>query len=225
MPISTAAAIVGAAAIGGAASIASSSSAASAQKKAAQTAANAQQAQYDQTRSDLMPYQDAGKTALSNYQDALGMNGQGGYDRALAQYKQSPFLSQLIQNTGNAVDASHAARGGLFSGSTAQEIGDRTSQLYLGDWNNYLSRLGGLTDTGQNAAAQTGNFGANAAAGKANAYMAAGNASANNAINTGNAINNTLGQMAGVYGAYKGGAFNTPPPPPSAVGRLPYPTM
>lgn len=208
-----AAAIIGGVATvaGGAMASSAASKASKAQARSAQQAADVQREQYEQTRADLAPYRDMGTTALGRYTDLLGMQGGAAYERALGDYRQSPFLAQLVRNTGDAVDASRAARGGLFSGATAQEIGDRTSQLYLGDFNNYLSRLGGLVDTGQNAAAQTGNFGQNAAAGQANAFTAAGNARAQGYINQGNAISNALNQGAQLYGAYQGGWFDKPP--------------
>jgi hypothetical protein len=221
MPVGTAAAILGSAVIGGAVSASSASKASKAQTRAAQQAADVQRQQYEQTRQDLAPYRDAGSTALGNYQSLLGLSGEDAYTRALQGYRQSPFLAQLVQNTGTAVDASRAARGGLFSGATAQEIGDRTGQLYMGDFNNYLSRLGGLADTGQNAAAQTGSAGANAAAGMSNAYTAAGQARADGYINTANSVNNALSQGAQLYGAYKGGYFDKPAAPPPA-GQPPY---
>lgn len=212
-------AIIGSAVVGAGATAYAGNKAASAQKKAAQQSADIQRQQYEQTRADLAPFRDMGTTALGQYTDLLGMQGPEAYGRALQNYQQSPFLGQLIRNTGDAVDASRAARGGLFSGATAQEIGDRTSQLYMGDFNNYLSRLGGLVDTGAGAATQTGQFGANAATGQANAYTAAGNARANGYINTGNSINNALSQGAQMYGAYQGGWFDKPPAP--TVDKVP----
>lgn len=214
-------AIGGAALIGAGASVYGANKAASAQEKAAKAAGNIQKQQYDQTRADLAPYRDVGSNALSQYQNLLGLNGQEKAQQALQGYTQSPYLSQLIKDTQAGVDASSAARGGLFSGATAQAIGNKTGQLYLGDYNNYLSRIGGLVDTGQNAASQTGQFGANAAAGRSNAAMQAGNAQAGGWINAANGVNNALSQGASLYGAYKGGMFNQPAPPPSAVGRLP----
>jgi hypothetical protein len=212
MPVATSTALlVGGSLAAAGASVYSANKAASAQKSAANQSAQIQKDQYAQTRSDLAPYRDAGSTALGQYGNLLGQNGRDAQASSLKNYTESPFLSQLVQRTGNAVDASHAARGGLFSGSTGQEIGDRTAQLYLGDFNNYLSRIGGLADQGQAASAQTGQFGANAAAGQANAYQAAGNAKAGGYINSANAIGNALGQGAQLYGAYKGGAFSAPP--------------
>ena len=212
-------AIVGSAAIGAGASIAAGNKAASAQKRAAQQSADIQRQQYEQTRADLAPYRDTGATALGRYGDLLGMRGPDAYQAALQGYTQSPFLARMVQDTVGSVEASRAARGGLFSGATAQEIGDRTGQLYLGDFNNYLSRLGGMVDTGAGAATQTGQFGANAASGQANAYQAAGNARAQGYINMGNSINNALSQGAQAYGAYKGGWFDKPP---AAAGSTPY---
>jgi hypothetical protein len=203
-------AIVGSAVVGAGASVYSANKAASAQRKAAQQAADVQERMYQQSREDLAPFRDTGATALGRYGDLLGMRGPEAYQAALQGYTQSPFLARMVNDTVGAVDASRAARGGLFSGATAQEIGDRTGQLYLGDYNNYLSRLGGLVDTGQNAAAQTGNLGANAAAGQANAYQAAGNARAQGFINMGNSITNALNQGAQLYGAYQGGWFDKP---------------
>lgn len=196
----------------------SANKAASAQKKAAKQAADVQERMYQQSREDLAPYRDTGATALGRYGDLLGMRGPDAYQAALQNYTQSPFLARMVKDTTNAVDASRAARGGLFSGATAQEIGDRTGQLYLGDYNNYLSRLGGLVDTGANAASQTGQFGVNAASGQANAYQAAGNARAQGYMNTANSVNNALSQGAQLYGAYRGGWFDKPAP----YGQPPY---
>lgn len=215
MPVALAVAAVA----GAGASIYSANKAASAQKKAAAQSADIQRQQYEQTRADLAPYRDVGGAALGQYQGLLGMKGKDAQQAALSQYTESPFLSQLVDRTTRAVDASRAARGGLFSGGTAQEIGDRAGQLYLGDYNNYLSRVGGLVDTGYGAATQTGQFGQNAAAGQANSALAAGNAKAGGYINAANGFNNALNQGASLYGAYKGGAFNSPP---ASAGSTPY---
>jgi len=207
MPI----AAVAAAAIGAGASIYSSNKAASTQKKAAAQASQIQKDQYAQSRADLAPYRELGQQASGQYTSLLGMNGKDAQSAALSGYTESPFLAQLVNRTGQSVDASQAARGGLFSGATGQAIADRTGQLYLGDFNNYLSRIGGLVDTGAGAAATTGQFGANAASGQAQNALAAGNARASGYINTGNSVNNFLNQGAQLYGAYKGGAFNSNP--------------
>jgi hypothetical protein len=147
----------------------------------------------------------------------LGLGGNEAYGAALQNYKQSPFLAQLVSDTTNAVDASRAARGGLFSGGTAQEIGDRAGQLYLGDFNNYLSRLGGLTDTGQNAAVQTGNAGRMPPLGRRMRSCRPVMQGPATTSTMANGVNNALGQGMQLYGAYKGGMFDKPPTPGSAA--------
>ena len=181
--------------------------AAKAQKRAADAANNTIKQQYEQTRSDLQPYRQSGTNALSRYGDLLGMNGQESYSKALEGYTQSPFLAQMVQNTQKGVDASSAARGGLFSGATAQAIGDRTGQLYLQDFNNYLGRLGGMADSGQNAAAQTGQFGAQAAAQRGQYYTDRGNANANSIMAPALGMQQFTNNVSKAMGAYAGGGF------------------
>lgn len=156
--------------------------AAKTQERAANAANDLVRQQYEQTRADLSPYRDAGASSLSRYRDLLGFNGQGAAQTALAGYTESPYLPMLRQRTIDAVDHSRAARGMLNSGGTLGEIGDRVGQLYLGDYNSYLSRLGDMVTGGQNSAAQTGTFGANAAAARAGLTQDAGAYKAQQAI-------------------------------------------
>lgn len=203
-------AVLGAAAIGAGATAYASNKSADAQKKAAALSNQTLQQQYQQTRSDLAPYRDAGASALGTYRDVLGLNGRTAADKAFSTYQQSPYLPYLINQTVDAVDHSRAAHGGLFSGGTATEIGNRAGQLHLADINNWVTRLGGLADSGQGAASATGQFGANAAQGQASNLMALGNSQANNAINQSNNFNSMLGQFAQAYGAQQGGAYGNP---------------
>jgi len=185
----------------------SSQKAADAQKRAADAANNTIKQQYEQTRADLAPYRQAGGNALSQYQGLLGMNGKDAQAAALSQHTESPFLSQMVTNTQRAVDGSSAARGGLFSGATAQAIGDRTGQLYLQDYNNYLSRVGGMTDMGLSSAAQTGQFGANAAAQRGQYFTDRGNANANSIMAPYNGYRQFSSDASKAFGAFNGGAF------------------
>ena len=185
----------------------SSQQAAKAQKRAADAANATVKEQYQQTRADLAPYRDTGAAALGQYSSLLGMNGKDRQASALTQYTESPYLAQLVKNTGNAVDASHAARGGLFSGSTAQAIGDRTGQLYLSDYNNYLQRIGGMTDMGQNAATFGGQLGAQAAQQRAGYIQDHGNANANSIMAPYLGWKDFTNNASKAVGAFTGGAF------------------
>lgn len=200
------AAVVGAVAtVGG--SIASSSAQKSAANKAsaAQTASNQaameqQQAQYNQTRSDLMPWQTAGTTALGQQGDLLGLNGGAAQQSAISAQQNSPLYESLFRNGQNTMLANASATGGLRGGNTQGALANFGKDTLAQVIESQLNRLGGVSEQGQNAAAQTGQFGAQAAnqtsallnntgAAQANAAYAVGGANANmiNSI-TGSAV-------------------------------------
>lgn len=181
--------------------------AAKTQERAANAANALIQQQFEQTRSDLAPFREAGTSALGRYRDLLGFNGQGAAQTALQGYTESPYLPMLRQRTIDAVDNSRAARGMLNSGGTLRAIGDRVGDLYLGDYNSYLSRIGGMIDSGQNAAAQTGTFGANAAAARAGLTQDAGAYKAQQAIIPAMEWNRFENQIIKGLGGFAGGAF------------------
>lgn len=213
-----AAVVGGVATIGG--SIASSSAQKSAANKAAdaQTAANQaameqQQAQYEQTRSDLMPWQQAGTSALGAQGDLLGLNGATAQQSAITSQQNSPMYESLFRNGQNTLLANASATGGLRGGNTQGALANFGKDTLAQVIDAQLTRLGGVSEQGQNAAAQTGQFGANAAnqtsqllnntgAAQANAAYAVGGANANmiNSITgtaTGLANNSAVQSWAG----------------------------
>lgn len=135
------------------------------------------------TREQAQAYADANPTGGMEY---------GGYEATQGH--------QLRTREGlNAIDASAAARGGLYSGATLQAL-ERGGQEYaqLG-YDNYLNRLTGLTSSGQNAAGQGAAAGANYAQGVSNALDNIGNAQAAGAIGQANAWNNAIGNGVGLW--------------------------
>lgn len=181
--------------------------AAKTQERATNAASGLIRDQYQQTRTDLEPYREAGTTALSRYRDLLGFNGQEANATALKGYTQSPFLSQLVQDSTSAVENSRAARGNFFGGGNLNEIGNNATKLYMGDYNNYLSRVGGMVDGGQNAAAQTGQFGAQAAGQRADLTQQAGAYKAQQALIPSMAYGQFTDNALKAFGAASGGAF------------------
>jgi hypothetical protein len=127
-----------------------------------------------------------------------------------AGYQASPgYKWQLEQGTA-AIDASAAARGGLMSGRTLQDLQAYGQGLADQDREAYLSRLGGLVDSGQGAAGSQATAGANYAAGAGNALAGIGNAQSAGIIGRGNAYSgmiNGLSQTAGYMGQNWGGLF------------------
>lgn len=206
-------AIVGSAVVGAASTAYASSKAADAQVQAADKAAQTQLGMYNTTRSDLAPFRQIGQTAsdqltskLSDLTAPISVNPDD--------FKNSEAY-KFLQSTGEkAVTNSAAARGlgtsgAALKGAATFESG-LNSQFYQQNFsnqvtnqNNAYTRLKGLVDTGENAAAQTGNAGAVAANGAASAQIGAGNAQAASANATGAAITGAANNIGG-YVAYKG---------------------
>jgi hypothetical protein len=141
-----------------------------------------QKAIYEQTRSDLAPYREAGTAATNQLSTLLGIGGNTGaadYGKyATAEFTPAAFAANQDPGYGfrlseglKAVDRQAAARGGLISGNAlkaSQAYGqDMASQEYQNAFNRYqtvrgntLSPFQNLSAQGQNAAAMTGNAGA-----------------------------------------------------------------
>lgn len=200
--------------VAAAAGIAGAAISASGAKKAAKTQASAadraaaeQRAMFEQTRADLAPYRTAGAGALPVYQDSLGLNGAGGYANALSKFQTGPAYQFQFDEGVRGLENSMAARGKLFSGQAGKAItafGQGLANQEFGGWQN---RLAGLTELGQNASAQTGALGAQAAAGIAGSINDAGAARASGYVGTANAYTNALAGLAQIGGYGYGGGF------------------
>ena len=112
-------------------------------KKSGDKQAKISDRQYQQTRSDLEPWREAGTNALGQYQE-----GMGGYSNALPQYQaadyQSPdnFQFSMEDDVGaqygidqalKGVSRQHAAQGGFNSGNVLAALNDRA----IGESNRY----------------------------------------------------------------------------------------
>jgi hypothetical protein len=134
-----------------------------AQQAAAAEAAKISREQYAQTRADLGPYREAGTSAQSHYGDLIGLNGPEKQAAAMEAFRTDPgYQFQLAEGT-RAIEGSAAARSGVLNGGTLkalQRFGQGTADQQYGS---YLDRFLKQASLGENAAAQTGNFGAQAA--------------------------------------------------------------
>jgi hypothetical protein len=125
----------------------------------------------------------------------------------------SPSYKFRMDEGLKAIERSAAARGGLRSGATMKAMdrfaGNEASQ----EFGNYVGTLQSLAGVGQTATQATSAAGANAANQTSANTMAAGQARASSYANTGNAINNTVGNLASAYlynQGYGGGGGGLP---------------
>lgn len=126
---------------------------------------------------------------------------------SLEDFKESPAYQFNLQQGQDAINKSASARGSYYAPATLQDIG-RYSQgvasnefnnaygQYNNNQNNIWSRLFGLSGSGQNAAAQMGAFGGQAANQIGQNTIGAGNAGAAGIMGTGNAL------QGGIQNAY-----------------------
>lgn len=189
----------GAALVGGAIANKGSKDAAKTQAKSADMATAEQKRQYDLTRSDQLPWMDAGKWALGQQQNLMKGDYSGFYNSPDYQYG----LNELTKT----MDRSAAARGRLYSGGYGEDFGKAMQGYATTNYNNFYNRLGNMNGTGQTTATNLGNLGQNYATAAGNNMMAAGNARASGYANQANIWGNTvnqLGQLGANYFGSKG---------------------
>jgi hypothetical protein len=228
VPIATTAALVlgGAAALSAGASVYASNKAASAQKKAAAQSAQAQteasdkaiaaeNARFEQIRGDLAPYRDQGAKGFATYADLVGANGPEAQMRARGNFRTDPGYEFAVNEGNRAIQGSAAARRGLLSGGTLKALQERGQGLADQQYGSYLDRFLNLGSIGQNAAAQTGNFGAQSSgrvgqyitgAGQAQAqgYLDAGAAKAGGYLGAAQGVTGAINNSLSLYGYGKG---------------------
>lgn len=204
-----AAAVIGGAVVGGVATSYSANKAAGAQKDAANRSIDAQYSMYSQNREDLSPYRMAGENALTSLQDQLPyLTSPIRMDQAALE--QTPGYQFTLQQGLKGVQNSAAARGLANSGAAlkgaAQYATGLADNTYLNQFNlentnrtNAYNRLLGVSQLGQNAAAQTGAFGQQAANQVSNAYGSIGDAQAAAALAQGNALQGGANNVSNLY--------------------------
>lgn len=119
-------------------------------------------------------------------------------------YQASPGYQFQLEQGQDSINALAGARGGLVSGRTLQDLSTFNQGVANQDFWNYMSRLGGLVDTGVSSAQMSGQASQNAAAGVGNALAGIGNANAASAIATGSAWSGAMDNLAGLF-SYQNG--------------------
>ena len=158
--------------------------------------ATAEERQFEQTREDLSPYREAGKNALEQYNKTIGGDYSG--------FTEAPDYAFGMQEGEKALSRAQAARGNYFSPRAMNEL-SRYGQNYGSQrLTSYLSRLQGLSSMGQQASAQTGQFGAQSVAAQNQLRNSAAGVQGEADIGRANLISGAVEQGIGLYGQTKG---------------------
>jgi hypothetical protein len=167
----------------------------------------------------LGPYAQAGEGALSAQQALIGLAGPEAQAAAIRQIEMSPQFTSIVQQGENALLQNASATGGLRGGNTQAALAQFRPNVLSGLIQQQYQNLGGLTTTGLNAAAGTGQAGMQTGANVANLLQQQGAATAGGQIAGGQsflpgAIASGLGVFSGL-----GGTFGQPAVP----GAVPAP--
>ena len=176
--------------VGGIGSSLISSNAAS---NAADKANAAQRQALEQSRADLEPWRTAGQTALPQVQNALGMNGQEGYDAAMSAFHTSPGYQFQLDQGLRAVDAGAAAQGFGRSGAVLKAEQAFGSGLADQSFKDYYNRLFDLSKLGETAASGQATASQNTGTGIAQTDLSEGSAQTSIYGNLGKGINDSVG--------------------------------
>lgn len=114
-----------------------------------------------------------------------------------AGFKATPSYDFRRQQGLDAIDASAASRGNLFSGATLQRAQTFGDELASREYQNYLAGLAGVAGYGQTGLGQQMQAGQNYATGMSNALAAQGNAASAGAIGMTNALQGGLNNWIG----------------------------
>lgn len=144
------------------------------------------------------PWAEAGRGALTTYQNSLGQNGAAGNAAAVAQFQASPGYQYQVDEATDAVARKASALGALGSGNTMQAITDRASNLANQEYGGWQDRLNGLSNTGLAATGQ-----------QAGLQAQLGNLNAQEGRDVANLWGTSAGQEASTYGNFAGLGANS----------------
>lgn len=190
-----AAAVIGSSVLSAGAGIYASQSAASQQKKAAANAIATQRGMYDQTRADLLPFEQAGASALN----PLMKLATGDPRQVQSQLEQLPGYQFTNTQGLKAVQNSAAARGLGSSGAALKGAANFATGLANSTYGDQFNRLLGLSQLGSGAASSLGGFATATGQGIAGSQIGAGNAGAAGTIGGANAVSGGLNSISNYY--------------------------
>lgn len=190
--IGTTAALIGAAVIGAGASVYGANKAAGASKSAAKGVNK----RFQEGKALMAPYTDAGENALGQYGNAVGLNGADKQKAFYDNFQHDPGFETSLNNALSETMRRYSITGNTGGGLANSLLKTGQNAIY-GQYQNRLSQLGGLVDTGRSAATSVLGAGQASAAQEGNLLSQAGMFAGQGIQGAGNAISGGLSNMAG----------------------------
>lgn len=162
--------------------VTAANTAAAAQLEASQLGIDEQRRQYDEARSLLDPYVQAGTGALEQQQALSGALGPEAQQAAIAGIQAGPGFQSALQQGETSILQNAAATGGVRGGNTQGALAQFSPQLLNQQINQRYGQLGGLTQMGQASAAGVGAQGMNLGQNIAGSMQNQGNIQAQQAL-------------------------------------------
>lgn len=172
-----------------------------------------QQRQFDLSRSDQMPWLDAGEGALGGIMDLLGIAGPGQPSgrvderqaEAIAALEKSPLFRSLVRNGEEAILANGSATGGLRGGNIQDTLANFRSDALSQVIQQQLANLGGLSGTGVGSAQSLGALGSGYAGNISGLLAQQGNVMAGGILGKAGVSNQKNNSIGGLIGDVVGG--------------------
>lgn len=180
------------------------SQASSAQQQSAQAGIDEQRRQFDAMRALLEPYTQAGLPALQQQQALLGLGGPEAQQAAIDAIQNGVGFQELVSQGENAMRQNASATGGLRGGNFQGALAQFRPSMLAQAINDQYSRLGGMTQLGQNSAAGVGAAGMQSANSIGNLLQQQGAARAGGYLGQAQAQNQALNSIFGSFGSLYG---------------------
>lgn len=182
--------------------------AAQAQARAAESGISEQRRQFDIAQYQLAPFREAGVTALNQQQTLLGLKGTPEEQQgAFSAFADSPGQQFLRSQQERALVRNASATGNLGGGNVKTALQQQAFGRAQTDYQTQLNRLAAISGTGQTAATNLGQFGANTATNIGQLQQAGGAARASGILGQQQAIGQGISGLVGL--AAQGGAFKS----------------
>ncbi len=186
------------------------------QEAASLRAAEGVDRRFEQTRQDLSQFRDAASPALGQFQSLLGLQQSGetpeqaaaNQQIALSQIQASPGQQFIRQRAQRNLLRNASAIGGLGGGNVRSALVEQGAGFGAQDLQNQFGRLQNLISGGQNAAAQTGQFGAQAAQNVGQLQQQGAQARASGILGAQQAKSKGLSNLIGLGTSLFTGGFN-----------------